>query len=104
MFAAALSYTIRSDARTTWQNTEVFSRRNNTYSWDFFIESKSPTKVNEVFSCFSNGKYFRNENKSFFEWFVSDFFVGLFIVNEKAHNSVCISLFFNVLLSSILRI
>ena len=88
----------------TWQNTEVFSRRNNTYSWDFFIESKSPTKVNEVFSCFSNGKYFRNENKSFFEWFVSDFFVGLFIVNEKAHNSVCISLFFNVLLSSILRI
>lgn len=88
MFAAALSYTIRSDART----------------WDFFIESKSPTKVNEVFSCFSNGKYFRNENKSFFEWFVSDFFVGLFIVNEKAHNSVCISLFFNVLLSYILRI
>lgn len=64
MLAAALSYTIRSDAR----------------------------------------KYFRNENKSFFEWFVSDFFVGLFIVNEKAHNSVCISLFFNVLLSSILRI
>lgn len=72
MFAAALSYTIRSDAR--------------------------------MFSCFSNGKYFRNENKSFFEWFVSDFFVGLFIVNEKAHNSVCISLFFNVLISSILRI
>ncbi len=69
MFAAALSYTIRSDARIyvpTWQNTEVFSGRNNTYSWDILIENKSPTKVHEVFSCFPNGKYFRNENKRFF--------------------------------------